>query len=426
MAEYLQLYFIELKLLIFDMAPWLLLGFLIAGILHVFFPEGKISKILGKGNNRSVINAALMGVPLPLCSCGVIPAGVSLYKNGASKGSAVSFLISTPQTGVDSIMVTYSMLGLPLAVIRPVIAFITGIAGGILTNLVEKQKSVSVPDIIDSDSNSNTTNRFFSVIRYAFYSFMKDIAKWLIVGLLTAALIAVIIPDDFLAGYIHNKLLGMLIILVISIPVYVCATSSVPVAAVLVAKGLSPGAALVFLMAGPASNAATITVIYKTLGRPALIVYLATLITGALLFGTAVDYLLPQSWFSNLLMPGHLHLNHGILPDWIKAGSGILFSMLLANIYLQKWLKRLKSRKENRKNIENITDMNKIKIIVKGMTCSHCKMSIEKNLSQINGIDEVSADVDQGKVEITGKNIDLDKVKNAIEEIGYQYAGLLS
>lgn len=424
MTGYLKLYFIELKLLVFDMAPWLLLGFLIAGVLHVFFPEGKISTILGKGNIRSVINAALIGVPLPLCSCGVIPAGVSLYKSGASKGSAVSFLISTPQTGVDSIMVTYSMLGLPLAIIRPVIAFITGIAGGVFTNLLEKQKPVYVPDIINSDSNSRTTNRFFSVVGYAFYYFMKDIAKWLIIGLLIAAFIAVIIPDDFLSSYVHNNMLGMIIMLLISIPVYVCATSSVPIAAVLVAKGLSPGAALVFLMAGPASNAATITVIGKTLGRRTLIVYLTTLITGALFFGMAVDYILPQAWFSKIFMSEHSHHIHGILPDWIKTGAGILFTILLVNVYLQKWITRIKKNRGKKTDI-SLINTNKMKIIVKGMTCSHCKMNVEKNLSKINGINDVSVDVDRGEVELTGKNIDLEKIKAVIESIGYQYAGVI-
>jgi len=425
MTEYLRSYLVELKLLVFEMAPWLLLGFFIAGILHVFFPEGKVNTFLGKGNIRSVIRAALIGVPLPLCSCGVIPAGVSLYKNGASKGSAVSFLISTPQTGVDSILVTYSMLGLPLAIIRPVIAFITGIAGGMLTNMVEKQKPADVHDVINTDNNIKSKKHFFSVFSYAFYYFMKDIAKWLIIGLLIATLIAVIIPDDFFAGYLKNNLLGMIVMLFISIPVYVCATSSVPIAAVLVSKGLSPGAALVFLMAGPASNAATITVIGKTLGRRTLMVYLTTLITGALLFGIIVDYLLPQSWFSGHLMPGHSGHSHGLLPEWLKSVSGILFVLLLANIYLQKWIGKMKFNKDKITTIENIPDMTNIKIIVKGMTCSHCKMSVENNLSKITGIEEVSADVDRGEVTIKGENIDLKKVEDVIEEIGYHFAGLL-
>jgi uncharacterized membrane protein YraQ (UPF0718 family)/copper chaperone CopZ len=426
MAEYFALYYIELRRLIFDMAPWLLLGFLIAGILHVFFPEGKVGKILGKSNTKSVINAALIGVPLPLCSCGVIPAGVSLYKNGASKGSAISFLISTPQTGVDSILVTYSMLGLPLAIIRPVIAFVTGIAGGIITNLVEKPKQGNISHVATSANNGKTPNRLFSVLSYAFYYFMKDIAKWLIIGLLIAALIAVLIPDDFLAGYLKNNLLGMVIMLFVSIPVYVCATSSVPIAAVLVAKGLSPGAALVFLMAGPASNAATITVIGKTLGRRTLMVYLTVLAAGALFFGIIVDYLLPQSWFSGLLMSGHSGHSHGLLPDWIKTCSGILFVLFLANVYMQKWIKKIKFTKDKITIIDNMPDMNKMKIIVKGMTCSHCKMSIERNLSKIEGIEEVLADVDRDEVAIKGKNIDLEKVKSVIEDIGYQYAGLVS
>ena len=140
--QYLSLYFEKLVALVLDMSPWLLLGFLIAGLLHVFFPQGKINRLLGSSNIKSVLRAALIGIPLPLCSCGVIPTGVSIHKNGASRGAAISFLISTPQTGVDSIMVTYSLLGLPFAIVRPVIALITGIAGGAITNKLEPSLNI--------------------------------------------------------------------------------------------------------------------------------------------------------------------------------------------------------------------------------------------------------------------------------------------
>lgn len=285
-TDYIQDFFKILN----EMSPYLLLGFLFAGLLHVFFPKRRINGLLGEKNSRSVINAALLGVPLPLCSCGVIPTGVSFYKNGASKGSSISFLISTPQTGIDSIMVTYSLLGLPFAIIRPVIALITGFFGGFLTNLTDKETaedkiSNSLKANNEQQKDTTSNNPVIKLFRYAFVDFLQDISKWLVIGLLIAAVISVIVPDDFFAKHLGNGYWDMLIILLVSIPIYVCATASVPIAAILILKGISPGAALVFLMAGPATNAATITIINKVFGKKTLFVYLFSIITGALLFG---------------------------------------------------------------------------------------------------------------------------------------------
>jgi len=262
--QYLSNYFEALFLLTSEMAPFLLLGFLFAGLLKVFVPPDLMSRYLGKSSTSAVVNASLLGIPLPLCSCGVLPAGISLYKNGASKGSSVSFLISTPQTGIDSILVTWSMLGLPFAILRPIVAFFTGIAGGLVTNKIERSQPIK-----QAKNKSHIRNKFSikEIFRYAFVEMVADIASWLVIGLLIAALITVIIPDNFFTEYNLSGISGMLLILIVSIPLYICATSSVPIAAVLLLKGLSPGALLVFLMAGPATNAATITVIGKTLGK---------------------------------------------------------------------------------------------------------------------------------------------------------------
>ena len=154
--EFLSKYFIALVDLFNQMAPYLLIGFFLAGVLHVYLPKDKISKYLGKDNIVSVINAALIGIPLPLCSCGVIPTGISFYKNGASKGSSVSFLISTPQTGVDSILVTYSLLGLPYAIIRPIAALITGIFGGGITNALNHKTKEAVTEEINNKQESSS------------------------------------------------------------------------------------------------------------------------------------------------------------------------------------------------------------------------------------------------------------------------------
>lgn len=414
----------ELISLLLDMAPWLMMGFLIAGVLHVFFPEGKVNRLIGRSNTRSVVGAALLGVPLPLCSCGVIPAGVSLYKNGASKGSAVSFLISTPQTGVDSIMVTYSMLGLPFAVLRPVIAFITGIAGGIFTNLRDRTDGTPFQEDTRGVQQRQGRKRkaISDILKYAYVDFLQDIAKWIIIGLLIAALIAVIIPDDFFTGTIKNDLLGMVIILGLSIPVYVCATSSVPIAAVLMMKGLSPGAALVLLMAGPASNAATITVIGKVLGKKVLMIYLATLTIAALLFGMLINYL-PREWFTQALAGIHSGHRHELLPYWIKLTSGMLLLLLIVHIYARKWLEKLFPRLQT--NINSIPlAMQQYKYLVKGMNCSHCKMNVENSIRKVTGVKSVTADYQTGEVIVDGSEVDPEKVRSAVEEVGYTYNGI--
>lgn len=423
MLELIDNYLISLWELTLEMSPYLLLGFLIAGILYVYFPKEKVTRYLGKDNFRSTLNASLIGVPLPLCSCGVIPTGISFYKNGASKGSSVSFLISTPQTGVDSILATYSLLGLPLAIIRPIIALITGVMGGLITNLTVRNKS-AIPDSQKREENTSSIkkgNRLQTMLHYAFVEFLQDISKWLIIGLLLAALMAVLIPDDFFTNYLSNEYLSMAIVLVASIPLYVCATGSVPIAAVLLMKGLSPGAAIVFLMAGPATNAATITVIGNVLGRKTLISYMASIIGGAVLFGIIVNEFLPREWFTSYIV--QIHDGHGahFLPPWLKIGSSLLLILLLINGYVQKFLSGRKINRSESKNTH--IDMAEKTVKVSGMTCNHCKANVQNNLSAIEGIENIEIDLESGKVKMSGDDIDLDAVKSKVESIGYHYDG---
>lgn len=418
MTELVYKYMVALWELMLEMSPYLLLGFFIAGLLYIYFPKEKVTKYLGKNNLLSTLNAALIGVPLPLCSCGVIPTGISFYKNGASKGSTVSFLISTPQTGVDSMMATYSLLGLPLAIIRPVIALITGIAGGVFTNAIEN-KSVPVTQVEKHHHAAKKhRTKLGAMMHYAFVEFLQDISKWLIIGLLLAAIMAVLIPDNFFGEYLGNEYLSMFIVLVASIPLYVCATGSVPIAAVLLMKGLSPGAAIVFLMAGPATNAATITVISKVMGRKTLITYLATIIGGAVIFGVAVNELLPRAWFTeyiDLIQQGH---GGHMLPHIVKVVSALLLVALLINGYVQQYVSRTK---KNNSLIKNKMEAKIVK--VSGMTCNHCKANVENNLAEIKGISRISVELDTGNVTLNGDDIDLDEVKNKVESIGYFYEG---
>lgn len=422
--DYIKNFGSELYFILSEMAPYLLLGFIFAGLLHLLFPKKKVRKYMGQNNFRSILNAALLGVPLPLCSCGVIPTGISFYKHGASKASTVSFLISTPQTGVDSIFVTYSLLGLPFAVIRPIVAFVTGLLGGMITKRIDSSSAE-----IQSDNGENIDEipkgvfpKVKEMFRYSFIEFLQDISNWLIIGLLIAALISVFVPNDFFADKLPNNFVGMLLILVIAIPVYICATASVPVAAVLMLKGLSPGAALVLLMAGPATNAATITMIGKILGKKSLIGYLGAIITGAMLAGLFIDNFLPAEWFNLSEHFGHMGHNHQeMLPLWLKTGSAITLTLLLVNGYIQKYLKSRKMNKAVPVSTTSAFDPESITtLFVGGMTCNHCKENVENSIKSVRGVEEVAVDLTTGKVNIKGNSFDLKKIKSGIKDIGYK------
>jgi len=426
--EYLTKFIFEFVKILNEMSPYLLFGFLIAGVLYVSFSQKRINYHLGKKNIASVIKAAILGVPLPLCSCGVIPTGISLYKNGASKGASVSFLISTPQTGVDSIMITYSLLGLPFAIIRPIIALITGFLGGLFINIFDKRNPENIPEKhIVEGSGENKHNIFYRLFKYAFVDFLEDIAKWLLIGLLAAAAIAVIIPDNFFTTYLSNSYLNMLIMLVASIPLYVCATASVPIAAILILKGISPGAALVFLMAGPATNAATITVISKVFGKKNSIIYLSTIIVSAFLFGTIINEFIPQHLFIDYVSNQFTqHSNHEILPYWLKVSSSIILFILIINVYLRKYILRRKTNLATPRNSDNqVHKLNETKIIVEGMTCNQCKSNIENNLISLQGIENATADLHKSIVTLYGKDINFDKIKDTVDGLGYKYGGKL-
>lgn len=408
----------ELWALTGEMAPYLLIGFLFAGMLKVFFPGHLIRRFAGRSSFRSALNASLLGVPMPLCSCGVLPAGISFYKSGASRGSTVSFLVSTPQTGVDSIIATYALLGLPLAIIRPIVALISGVFGGVLTNRFgSSQDSKQVVNREEDEQGPRTMKEMF---RYGFVEMMQDITKWLVIGLLVAAFLSVIIPEGFFTEQVSNAYLSMILILLASVPLYVCATGSIPIAAVLLMKGLSPGAALVFLMAGPATNAATMAVISNSMGRKTLWLYLVSIIGGALFFGTVINEVIPRGWIMNSL-PENLHTGaHHEQLGWWKIASAVMLIALMVNGYIQQLLQRRRTmKKEN--NHESTSDHKIYR--VEGMTCNHCKATVEKGLHSLHDVEEVFADPDKNRVQITGGVYDDKQVQQKVEELGYVYKG---
>lgn len=438
MLQYIEEYFSELWYLVLEMAPWLMLGLLFAGLLKVYFPQKHIHRLLGKSNIRSAVNASLLGIPMPLCSCGVIPTGISFYRNGASKGATNSFLISTPQTGVDSILATYSMLGWPFALLRPFVAFITGVAGGIFTNLFVKDKpaksgspfsnfkieAAAIHNSVEHCSDEacgchepKVEDKRHSLVRaadYAFVELLQDIAKWLVIGFLLAALISVALPDDFFSRFSGLGFLEILVVLAASVPLYMCATGSIPIAAVLLMKGVSPGAALVFLMAGPATNVATMTVLGKTMGRKSLTTYLITIIGGAIFFGVLINAFIPGEWILGK-MP-HLHADghhHEMLPEWLQWSAAIVLIASMTGGYFYSIFQKRKK----------MTKTKGITIKVTGMTCSHCEANVKRNLEALTGIDEAVADNRSETVKISGSAINLEKVKETINGLGYQFVG---
>lgn len=286
------------------MAPWLIVGFLIAGMVGVLMPREWAEKAMGKSKGwRGVLNAVLIGVPLPVCSCGVLPLTQALRKSGASKGAAAGFLISTPQTGIDSILATYSLMGPLFAIMRPLAAFLTGIVGGAIVNLMtkdEKEPSSLAATPSQSEKKScccccchgkeeRTSNFIVASLRKSWELF-SEVVRPLFIGLIIAAIVTAFVPENFFAeAFGGNDFLAMPAMILIGFPMYVCSTASIPIAASMIAKGLTPGAAFVFLMVGPAINAASITTVAQLIGRKAALAYALVISLGAILMGVVVN-----------------------------------------------------------------------------------------------------------------------------------------
>jgi len=284
---------------------YMLFGFFCAGLIYAYVKTDMIGQYLGKGKIRSVFLSALIGIPIPLCSCGVVPAAAGLKKQGANNGATLAFIISTPETGVDSIPITYALIDPLMAVIRPIVAFISAVTAGLFENFMGKNISpvnlihkAPITSCCDLPSNSKnrksnhiTSSKIFTGLKYAFIDLLGDIGKWFVLGIFIAGLISYYLPDNLIESYLGNNVLAMFVMLITGIPMYVCATSSTPIAAALILKGLNPGAALVFLLAGPATNIASLSMVYKMLGKRAMMIYLASISVCALTFGFLTDLL---------------------------------------------------------------------------------------------------------------------------------------
>ena len=382
------------------MAPYLLLGMFFAGILHVFIGTDFITRHLGGNNLGTIIKASLFGIPLPICSCGVIPVAASLQKEGASKSATLSFLVSTPTTGVDSILASYSLLGPLFAIFRPLAAFITGITIGLLNFIFNREPQEKVTEIHHHSKNEiSIKNKITKVFSYGFIELAEDIGKWLVIGVLIGGVLTAAIPQEFIEKFLPFQWIHFIIMLGIALPLYVCATGSIPIAAAFLQMGFSPGAALVFLIAGPATNTVTLSFVRTKLGKRAFYLYIISIVSISLIAGMLFNYVFAfLGGELSIISPHGEHVSHTL-----RMISGIILAIIIFIGFI-----KFKQEKVEMKN----------EFIVNDMDCKHCKMTIENKLSSLEGVTKVSVNIDEKTVGVDG-NVDTKIIEDAIRDAGY-------
>jgi len=331
--------------LIIESAPWLLVGYLLAGIIKQVIPSSWVEKQLAPPGFSSILKGAVIGAPLPLCSCGVIPAALAIRKAGASKGATSSFMVATPETGVDSISFSYAVLGPIFAVVRPIGALISAIVAGVLVSAFDREDPVIEENsqncgncCTDSQQGASQKEslgqRFLNAVRYGYGRMIQDTAKWLVIGLVAATFITALVPQSFFLQW-GDGLLAMLIMVIVGLPMYICATASTPVAASLLFAGISPGAALVFMLTGPATNIATMGVIKEQLGLRSLVAYLIGVIGTAIACGLILnEFYQVLNWSLQLEITEHGQS----YPLWRQLAA-IFLTSLVASVWLQPMLR---------------------------------------------------------------------------------------
>lgn len=327
--------------LLLDAGIYVLFGILVGGLLKAFLSPAYVARHLGQGRFLPVLKAALFGVPMPLCSCGVLPAAATLKKQGANNGATVAFLIATPESGIDSIGISYVLLDPIMTVARPLAALATAMVAGIAENLRKSPEppliSAIAPgrvagpcdsaDCSPTEQSLTFAEKVRAGLRYAFVELWGDLAPWFFTGLILAGIITALVPDDFIASYLGGGLSSMLLMLAFGIPLYICASASTPIAAALILKGVSPGAALVFLLVGPATNMASLTVLGNLIGKRATALYLASIAGTSVVWGLLVDGLYARLGISPRAAMGQAA---ELLPAEVQLAGAVIVLLLSA------------------------------------------------------------------------------------------------
>ena len=396
----------EIWSILCQLSPWLLLGMLLSGLLHVLLPSDFISRRFQ--GTFGVLQAVAIGIPLPLCSCGVVPTGVGLKNQGAGNGPAMGFLISTPQTGIDSVLVSVSFFGWPFAIFKMLAALIMGLVGGVIANSNAFVDSKQRGDFkVHSHTHSHAGQGI--AVRFTLHCFeiFRSFWFWLCVGILVSAAINVAVPESWMQSVGSLGLMNsMLLVLLISMPLYVCATASVPMAAALVSGGFPPAAALVFLMAGPATNTTTIGAIYGRFGIRLLMVYLVVIATGSFACGILFHWLLNPT-----VVEGNIHSHHH--GGWFETLASVLVLVLVAICAVQSLAKRIGAANRADELSGHGTVLN-----VQGMTCPQCVVRL-KGVLDVN-FEGFEIDLHNQRVifESKLKQNELLEVESAIAECG--------
>lgn len=379
-----------------QLSPWLLLGVAVAGALHVLLPRD-FARRQFRGF-RGVGKAVALGVPLPLCSCGVIPAGLGLKKDGASDGAAVGFLISTPQTGVDSLLVSASFLGWPFTIFKWGSALVMGLVGGAATEALHTEAR-NLPSVQEPAAPRSLKGFFEHML-----DVIRPIWKWIVFGVVASAAITVWIPPGSMAGWsgLHAALAGLAALL-IALPLYVCATASVPIAAALIAQGMPTGAALVFLMAGPATNVATIGAVKRAFGGRVLAVYLATVIVGSVGLAYVYDAFIPFGALGTMIH------EHGE-PWWAWASAVALAGLFIyfaVDDARRAWRRRRAS-----------TSSAAVTLEVQGLTCNNCVRKLERALRDTEGVTSVTVTLEPSRAIVEGR-VTPSELEHVVRATGY-------
>lgn len=392
------------------MAPWVLFGFLAGGIIAVLVPERFIQKHLGGRGFLAIVKASMIGVPLPLCSCGVIPMSATLKRQGASNGTVASFITSTPQIGFSSVIPAWQVINPLTAIVKTIFAFVTGILVGTMVNFFDTEKVVvKAAKVVETETAvvAKKKNKILEIFQYSFGTLMADVGGTLLFGLLISAIIALALPKDFAAEYVANSHWAKPLIFLVSMPLYVCTNAVIPIGAMFLMKGFSLGTVMVFLIAGPSCSAPMLATLWKIVGRRGTFIYLAVMVVFTLATGWALDVFAASTPVASLT-EAHYH-----------GGSDTWFENLCALVMLGAIFFNM-LKKYFRVETALSAGQGQILLQVSEMECGHCQQLVTDTLSAIDGVSDVVVDLANGQALVTAEETLLPQMLTALEQAGHK------